>query len=464
MPDSIQSAAAFSDSLTVQGEPLRSGADSLGGAAPFTDTPEWLDRFGVDAGFALKLGVFIALTILFLIAFRLTRRFFTHLRTRVTAWDNESIKPIRFHNQVVLPSSDVKALVGAVVSILRFPVYLVLLALFVNIVFGIFDATRYLAAAVLNSLVDGLLGSGIAVLHYLPNLLFIVVIAGIAWIVVRVAGLVFTSLQYKRLVIPGFYPEWARSTFNLVRFFVIVFGMIVAVPYLPGAGSTVFQGVSIFLGVLISFGSTAVVANIVAGLALTYMRAFTVGDRVRIAQTGGDIVEKTLFVTRIRTPKNVEITIPNASVLANHIINYSALREEEGVILHTPVTIGYDIPWQDVHAMLVEAAKRTEDIEADPEPFVLQTDLGDFSVRYELNATTRNTRAMQILYSRLHENIQDVFTEKGVEIMSPQYTALRDGNESTLPEGSKPEAKRGFRFFPPTGADSPPPDPGEPRP
>ncbi len=149
--------------------------------------------------------------------------------------------------------------------------------------------------------------------------------------------------------------------------------------HLPGSGSPAFQGVSIFLGVLFSLGSTAAVANIVAGVVITYTRAFQFGDRVKIADTVGDVIEKTLFVTRVRTPKNVEIAIPNSMVLANHIINFSSLSQEPGLVLHTVVTIGYDVPWRRVEQLLVAAAKKkTDRVKDRPEPFVIQKSLDDF--------------------------------------------------------------------------------------
>jgi small-conductance mechanosensitive channel len=198
--------------------------------------------------------------------------------------------------------------------------------------------------------------------------------------------------------------------------------------------------VSIFVAVLISLGSTAAVGNMVAGVVLTYTRAFKIGDRVRIADTLGDIKEKSLFVTRVTTPKNVEIAIPNAMVLANHVINYSSLaRRAPGLILHTSVTIGYDVPQEQVRTLLTEAAIATENIEPDPAPFVLVTSLDDFYISYEINAYTRRARKMTAIYSELHGHILDGFNEAGVEIMSPHYSAIRDGNPLSLPDEHLPK-------------------------
>jgi small-conductance mechanosensitive channel len=202
--------------------------------------------------------------------------------------------------------------------------------------------------------------------------------------------------------------------------------------------------------VLFSLGSTAAIANIIAGVALTYMRAFNVGDRVRIADTIGDVVEKSLMITRVRTVKNVEVTIPNAMVLGSHMINFSALAQKPGLILHASVTIGYDVPWRKVHDLLIKAARATKGVIQEPEPFVLQTSLDDFAVAYELNAYITEVKQLANIQSELHGHIQDVFHETGIEIMSPTFSALRDGNAAAIPEKYLPksESPKGFRFLP----------------
>jgi len=279
----------------------------------------------------------------------------------------------------------------------------------------------------------------ISILGFLPNLIFIIVISVVASYIIKLARLVFHGIGEGRINIPGFYQEWSKPTFNITRFLIIVFSAIVIIPYLPGSGSSAFQGVSIFFGLLLSLGSTAAVANVVAGIVITYMRAFRIGDRVKIADTMGEITEKTLFVTRIRTIKNADVTIPNAMVLANHIINFSSLCDTgDGLVLHTAVTLGYDVPWRRVHELLVEAAEATEALESDPKPFVLQTSLADFYVSYELNAFTRCPDAMAQIYSDLHQNIQDKFHEAGIEITSPHYSAIRDGNQAAIPANYLP--------------------------
>lgn len=178
-------------------------------------------------------------------------------------------------------------------------------------------------------------------------------------------------------------------------------------------------------------------ANIVSGTVLTYMYAFKIGDRVKIGDATGEVIEKTFLVTRIKTIKNLIITIPNSAVMSGHIINYStsARKNEDRLVLHTTVTLGYDIPWRQVHKVLLSAAKRTERVLKSPAPYVLQTSLDDFYVSYELNAFIDQPEFMARVYSDLHQNIQDACNESGLEILSPHYRAMRDGQASTIPTG-----------------------------
>jgi len=208
----------------------------------------------------------------------------------------------------------------------------------------------------------------------------------------------------------------------------------VAFPYLPGAKSPAFRGISIFLGVLLSLGSASAVANTIAGVILTYMRSFLAGDWVQIGDNMGEVVERTLLVTRILTPKAEVITIPNSTVMSGAVKNYSTEANKSGVIFYTSVSISFDTPWRTVHQLLISAASATEHVLRQPAPFVLQRSLDDFYVTYELNAYTDTPREVLNIFSDLHRNIQDKFNEAGVEICSPHYSAIRDGNSIAIPE------------------------------
>ena len=307
------------------------------------------------------------------------------------------------------------------------------------LLFSIFPRTQNLADVLLGwiftpalKIIKGLVG-------YLPNLFTILVIYLFTRYVLRFIRFLAHEVDKGALVIKGFYQDWALPTFNVLRFLLYAFMFVVIFPYLPGSDSAIFQGVSVFLGILFSLGSSSAIANAVAGLVLTYMRPFKVGDRIKIGDLVGDVLEKDLLVTRIRTPKNEDITIPNASILSSHTINYTTACEGEGLIVYTTVTIGYDVPWRDVHAALIEAATRNSFVLAGPSPFVLQTSLDDFYVAYQVNAYTKSAKNQAQVYSELHRHIQDVFNERGIEILSPHYRAMRDGNMVTIPASYLPE-------------------------
>ena len=381
---------------------------------------------------------------------RTANSFFTGWGRRVGQWKGTLIRPVRIKTIEVLSEERIAELALWLGKLLHFVVLLWIGYSYVTIVFSFFNFSSTWAASLFGYIVDPLLGVIAAFVNYLPNIFFIAVIFVVTRFLIRLIKLVFTEIGRGTFTLPGFHVEWADPTFKIVRFLVIVFAAVIVFPYLPGSDSPAFQGISVFLGILFSLGSSSAVANVVSGVVLTYMRPFRIGDRVRISDTVGDVIERTLLVTRVRTITNVDVTIPNAMVLGSHIVNFSSAAKDRGLILHTGVTIGYDAPWRTVHELLLAAASSTEGISKEPAPFVLQTALDDFFVSYELNAYTNSPGTMAILYSELHKNIQDRFNEAGVEIMSPHYTAARDGNRTTVPEDYLPKTYKapGFRLFP----------------
>jgi small-conductance mechanosensitive channel len=317
-------------------------------------------------------------------------------------------------------------------------VVLALIQTYGTVVLSFFPATKYTSDQITNWLFYELAVFAKMVIGYIPNLILILIICLVTSYLLKVNHYLFNEVRDGNLTVHGFYPDWAEPTAKLVRCLIIVAAAIVAFPYLPGSESPAFKGISVFLGVLLSLGSTSAVAHGVAGTILTYMRAFQVGDFVRIGNDVGEVVEKTLLVTRICTQKREVVTIPNGTVLGGVVVNYSAEAKQKGVIFHTTVTIGYSAPWRKVHELLLAAALVTDDVLHDPPPFVLQTALNDFYVAYELNAYTAKPSEMLHTYSVLHQNIQDRFNEAGVEINSPHYRCLRDGNQATIPESYLP--------------------------
>ena len=344
-----------------------------------------------------------------------------------------------------------------VVRVTRIVLTIMLLYLFVPLVLSFFPWTAPLSRRIVGYVLSPLHAVWLGFTDYLPNIFFILVIVLVTRYLLSLIRLVFQALKTGALTLEGFHADWADPTYNIVRFLVLAFAAVVMFPYLPGAESDAFKGVSLFVGVLFSLGSSGAVGNIVAGVVLTYTRAFQIGDRVRIGETTGDVVERTLLVTRVRTIKNEDITIPNGSVLSSQVINYTSQAASRGLILNTTVTIGYDAPWRQVHELLIGAARACEGILEEPAPFVLQTSLDDFYVSYQLNAYTDKPAIMARTYSELHQQIQDKFNAAGVEIMSPHYRAARDGNQTTIPLDHLPKDYRAPAFrvvsVPPAGPD-----------
>jgi len=243
--------------------------------------------------------------------------------------------------------------------------------------------------------------------------------------VLKVVSFVFAEIGLGRIRLHGFYPEWALPTGRIVRVVIIALAVVMIYPFIPGSNSLAFKGISLFLGVLVSLGSTSVVGNLVAGIMVVYMRSYSVGDIIKVGEEFGRVVETDVLATRLRTPKNVEIIIPNATMISSDVLNFSRRAAQEGLILHTEVTIGYNAAWRQVHAMLLRAAASTSGLLKEPAPFVLQRELGNFAVAYEINAYTREPERMNRIYSELHRHILDEFNEYGVEILTPMYEGDR---------------------------------------
>jgi small-conductance mechanosensitive channel len=223
-------------------------------------------------------------------------------------------------------------------------------------------------------------------------------------------------------------------TYRLVRTLWLLFLLMVIYPYLPGSDSKFFQGFSLFAGALVTFGSAGAIGNIVAGVLLTYTNAFRLGDVVRIGESMGTIVGKTLLVTRIRTSFNEELTLPNANVLANTVTNFSSNITKGGVALAVPAGIGYDVDRQQVARLMLESAYRTSHILRVPAAVVLQVGLGDYAVQYELLAYTNRPDLFLVTHSELRGNVLDSFNKAGVEIMTPSVVAHRDASKLAIPD------------------------------
>jgi small-conductance mechanosensitive channel len=293
--------------------------------------------------------------------------------------------------------------------------------LYLNFVLSLYPWTRPFAEGMLSLLLDPLSSIGKGILASVPDLAFLAVLAVVTRFLLRSIRLFFVTVAQGTVKLSGFEPEWALPTYKIVRLTILAFAVVMAYPYIPGSSSGAFKGVSLFLGVILSLGSSSFIANIIAGYTMTYRRAFRLGDRIKVDDYTGDVVEIRNLVTHLRTPKNEEVVLPNSVILNSHVVNYSALAKKQGLILHTTVGIGYETPWRQVEAMLLMAAERTPGLLREPPPFVLAKSLGDFAVNYELNVHCDDPAAMPRLYSALHLNILDVFNEYGIQIMTPAY-------------------------------------------
>lgn len=386
-----------------------------------------------------------ALSLLVVLIIYLLIRYINKLFRWIKKWliqaRGKILKGIRFKGYELLDTERELTVALFLNNILRWLVVVIVIYLGLPVLFSIFPWTRGWAEKLFGYVFDPLIHILSAVFNYIPNLFTIGVIYFITRYVVKFVGFLAGEIENGTLVIHGFYQDWAKPTFSIIRVLMYAFMFIVIFPYLPGSDSPVFQGVSVFLGVLFSLGSSTAISNMVAGLVITYMRPFKIGDRIKIGEITGLVLEKSMLVTRIRTIKNEEVTIPNASVLSGHTVNYTTSAKDLGLILHTTVTIGYDVPWQKVHELLILAALDAEGVlkAEEKRPFVLQTSLDDFYVAYQLNAYTDQPERMAIIYSNIHQHIQDRFAAAGVEIMSPHFGALRDGGAINIPSNYLPK-------------------------
>lgn len=424
-------------------------------ATQMVELPE-LVRSGVEReragrrplGILISVMLALGLTLAAITLWRLLRAASVRWRTLLREQLPKYLGGIRIRDFEVLSQSQVVGVVGGVLARADAVVGVVLVYLYLTLLFSLFPWTQGWSWQLLNfagtQLGEAVRSVGSAV----PGLMMIAVIVVITHWLTRLLDRFFDSIAAGTHQMPGFHPELARPSKRLLRILLWLAAIVIGFPFFPGAQSKAFQGVSLFLGVLVSLGSTGVVGNIIAGLVLTYSRSFKTGDRVRIGDQTGDVVSLGFFATKLRTIRNEEVTLPNGQVASSAIVNYTRLAEDPGLVLHTQITIGYDVEWRQVHALLIAAALSVEGVEKSPEPKVFQRSLDDYYVAYELTCVTHLSHPQLRLYSDLHAAIQDEFNRAGVEILSPAYHAIRDANAIVLPAEPKgPRAEPGaFRI------------------
>nr|WP_199003050.1 mechanosensitive ion channel domain-containing protein [Flavobacterium sp. ASV13] len=383
-----------------------------------------------------RLGYTALLVLIIGVVLYFVGKIFNRIKYHILKNSDKYFKGIRYNNINILMPQKQQFLFMKVYSFIKWLTLVLIVYLSLPLLFSIFPATEAYTKTLLHWILSPAKLAVMGFVRFLPSFVTIIVIIIIFKYAIKVIRFFFDEIKKENIKIDGFYSDWAMPTFNIIRFLLLAFMVVVIFPYLPGSDSSIFKGVSVFVGVLFSLGSSNAIANMVAGLVITYMRPFKIGDFIKIGDESGEVIEKTALVTRIRTPKFEDITIPNSTVLSSTSTNYSSNTNQvnNGLLIHSTVSIGYDVPWAAIHKALIEAALKTEMIEKSPTPFVLQTSLDDFYVSYQINVYTKYPTKQPLIYSSLHQNIQDSFNAAGIEIMSPHYNAIRDGNTTTIPE------------------------------
>jgi len=360
----------------------------------------------------------ILIVVLFAILW-LIKRLNVRLQNRIKK-KIESVENISFN---LIKSNQIWRIFHVLVNTLRIVVIVLSIVFFADYVLSLFPWTNPFSKYTLDLIIQPVKNIGAAFINYIPKFVFLIFIYYITKYVLKLIKLFFIGIEEGNIKLKDFNPEWAMSTFKIVRALIVVFAVVISYPYIPGSDSVAFKGVSVFVGVLFSLGSSSFVSNIIAGYTMIYRGAFKKGDRIEVDNQIGIVEEQRLMVTRLRSLKNEEIVIPNSALVNSKIVNYTAKAQDLGLVIHTVVGIGYETPWRQVDAMLKLAAKRTEGILKNPPPFVLKKSLADYAVNYEINGYIKDVKNINPIYTALHQNILDVFNENDVQIMTPSYVA-----------------------------------------
>ncbi|MDR2765136.1 MAG: mechanosensitive ion channel family protein [Tannerella sp.] len=381
------------------------------------------------------LGLFLLVILLQAGLFYLTNRLFLKLRHRILLLEKQKkLKPLFvIRDYEVLNTSRQEKALLVMAKGLKWVLILLQLVFSVPMLFAIFPQTQSFAETLFLYIFEPLKLIFWSIIHYIPNLFRIIVIFLCIHYLVKGIRYIACEIEHEKLKINGFFPDWAQPTFNIVRFFLYAFMIAMIYNYLPYSNSVIFKGMSVFVGLMVSLGSTTVIGNILAGFVITYMRPFKTGDRIKLNDTEGHVIEKSPFVTRLRTPKNEIVTIPNSQVMSSNITNHSSSAKIYGLIIHTEVGFGFNVPRQQVCRLLIRAALETPCVLDNPKPFVLETELKDSYPVYQINACVKEVDNLPTIYSELHRHIHDVFQEAGIELVLPHYYAGRDGNPIAMP-------------------------------
>ena len=373
-------------------------------------------------------------TVLFGLLFVLAWRTYRTLAVRLPSGAERKLHQLAAGNVALIKASHASDLLRFAVRIAFVIVSLTLTYMWLTFTLRRFPYTRPWGESLRAFLIERLTSMGLLIASAIPNLFTVLLIVLLTRFAVKLAHAFFDSVREGRLDLPYVHPETALPTRRIVTTLFCLLGLVVAYPYLPGSGSDAFKGLSVFVGLVLSLGSSGVVNQLMSGLTLTYSRAMRPGDFVRIGEIEGTITQLGGLSTKIKTPRGEEVTIPNAVVMGQVTTNFSRFAETDGVYTATSLTIGYDTPWRQVHALLLLAAERTPGIRSQPKPAVRQTALQDFYVQYTLLVSLEQPHLRAPTLDALHGNIQDAFNEYGVQIMSPNYEADPEGPKVVPPE------------------------------
>ncbi|MDR0638825.1 MAG: mechanosensitive ion channel family protein [Spirochaetaceae bacterium] len=378
---------------------------------------------GLRSGLLIRIGIAVGTLVAQIIVIKLLWKLFRVFSNKIAVFVQTKIKPFKIKNVQLLDKNHLRAFFDFLLWLIKWVITIALLVFTIPIILSLFEPTRGLASRLFGYILTPLKNFFIAVLRYIPNVISIAVILLISRYSLRLLKFFAQQIATGRLKLHGFYPDWANTTFNILRILVYAFTAAMVFPLLPGSDSQVFQGISLLVGFLFSLGSSSAIGNLIAGIVITYMRPFKVGDRIKINDITGFVVEKAPMTTRVRTHKNEFVTFPNLTVLNASVTNYNSSTEpgQPGLILHVDVTFGYDTPCETVEKLLLTAADKTEYVEKSPKPFMQIKSLNDFYCTYEINAYTKNVQSMMKIYSDLYRNIQAEFDAAGLDLTAPYY-------------------------------------------
>lgn len=374
----------------------------------------------------IRIGEVFLILFLIVISIILINKLFRFIKIKFTENEKRFAQGVKLKNQQILRRSHIVYFINKLLDILYYTIILFIIFIAIPYIFSLFPMMHNWSEVFSKWLWQPIRGIGVGIINYLPHLIKIIIILIIWRYTLRLFRFFALQIERKAIEIKNFYPEWARPTYVVVRFLFSALVLVIIFPYLPGSDSDAFKGVSVLLGVLFSIGSSSAVANVVAGLVITYMRPYKNGDWIKTGNVIGIVMQKEGLVTRLKTINNEEVSVPNSSILSGPTVNYSALARTKGLIITSKIKVRYDYSNDLIEELLIKAAQQTIHISKNKIPYVFQLSLSELNAEYELNAYTFEAQHMYHIKSDLVKNIRNVFTEAGVEIMSTQYITIKE--------------------------------------